>query len=103
MSYDWSQARAMAEAAIDAYAAPSPVTIGSAQYPCTQGAMRREAAQERWGRDNTYRLTLTVKRALLSAVPTVRTTVTYGGVSYRILDITDNALTGQTQLHLGDA
>lgn len=103
MPYDWSELQAAHAAVIDEYRSGYLVTIGAYQALCVQSTLRQAWAAELWGRDNTYRLTLTVMLADIGGtVPAVRSLATYRGTSYRILEIAQQ-LVGSVQLHLGDA
>lgn len=104
MPYDWSQLQAAHAAVIDEYRSGYLVTIGAYQAPCVESALRASWAAELWGRDNTYRLTVTVMLdAIGGTAPAVRSTVTYRSTTYRILEISQAQLIGSVQLHLGDA
>jgi len=100
---DWSILAEMTSDAVAVFRSGQRVTIGTALLDCIEGTLRSSWAAEAWGRDNTYRLSLTVRRADLTTLPAVRSTVTYRGTTYRIIERAENNLAGSVQLHLGDA
>ena len=102
MPYDWTAVADTTADVLAEYASGYLVTVGTAQVACTESVLRASWAAEQWGRDNTYKMTLTIALSALASLPAVRSTVTYRGTSYRIIDIATNNLAGMVQLHLAD-
>lgn len=104
MPYDWQQVQDWLADVNDEFASGYLATVGTTQVPVTESVLRASWAAEQWGRDNTYQFSLSMMLADLGGtLPEVRNTITYRGSTYRIIGITQNRLTGQVQLHLGDA
>ena len=66
---------------------PITVTVGTATVTGTKMSLRRDALLIDEGLQQSYRFSLYLRQASLSAVPALRSTVTISGTKYRILNI----------------
>lgn len=101
---DWAALQQLTQDIVSEYSSGDDVAIGSDIVSCVEMPMRKSAAAERWGRDMGYTTSVKVVRSNLTAgVPEVRSTVTYQGLTMRIIDIDDARLVDSLVLHLGDS
>lgn len=103
MPYDYTALQARQAAVIREFASPVRVTIGTAEYPCVESVVNGSAAAERWGRDNAYRRSLLLVLSDLTTIPAHRSTVTYRGSTYRIIETVRNDVSDTLLIHLADA
>ena len=67
---------------------PVTVVVGGASCRGSRSTVRREALLVDEGLRQQYRFSVYVRTADLSAVPTLRSTLTVAGVTYRMLNMT---------------
>jgi hypothetical protein len=66
---------------------PITVTVGTSSVTGTKMSLRRDALLADEGLRQIYRFSVYLRAASLTSVPTLRSTVTISGTSYRILNI----------------
>lgn len=100
---DWEALQELNADILAEYASGQTAVFGSVRASPTEGQVARGKAFERWGSDTTYRRTLYVVAGIFSTLPAVRSTCTYRGATWRIIDIDHNESAGIIAFHLADA
>lgn len=78
---------------------PTTVTIGGTQYACRRSQIKRDKKYATFGLESGYEFTLHLVATLVSVSPD--DTITYGGTTYRVLDIELGESGIGLALHLG--
>jgi len=83
---------------------PHDLVIGSAAaIPCSKSKLSREQQYSEYGYGDNYKLSVTARKALVSAIPGKGDTVKVDNVDYQVLNDESDSADIALFLHLGDA